>query len=172
MLELAHQADDIHRTPTESPPMTTPTGPRLHPTGRLIPAELDEAMVAAVVQDFYAKARADELIGPVFNRVIPEVQWPHHIATITDFWSSMLLGTGRYMGRPMPKHLAIPELTDAHFARWLKLFRDTAEAHCPEDVAALFVDRAQRIAWNFRLRIAQFRGQDPQAIRPQRAGEE
>lgn len=152
--------------------MTTPTGPRLHPTGRLIPAELDEAMVAAVVRDFYARVRADDLIGPVFNRIIPEERWPHHIDLITDFWSSMLLGTGRYMGRPMPKHLAIPDLTDAHFARWLRLFRDTAETHCPEDIAALFVDRAQRIAYNFRLRIAQFRGHDPSGLKPQRAGDE
>lgn len=152
--------------------MTTPTGPRLHPTGRLIPAELDEAMVAAVVRDFYARVRADNLIGPIFNRTIPEERWPHHIDLIVDFWSSMLLGTGRYMGRPMPKHVAIPDLTDAHFARWLRLFRETAETHCPEDIAALFIDRAQRIAYNFRLRIAQFRGHDPSDLKPQRAGEE
>ncbi|MGN6487589.1 MAG: group III truncated hemoglobin [Devosia sp.] len=152
--------------------MTIPTGTRLHPTGRLIPDELDDAMVAAVVESFYAQVRRDELIGPVFNRIIPADHWPQHIATITDFWSSMLLGTGRYMGRPMPKHLAIPELTDAHFARWLKLFRATAEAHCPPLVAALFTDRAQRIAYNFRMRIAQFRGGDPSTVRPQLAGEE
>lgn len=152
--------------------MTIPTGTRLHPTGRLIPAELDEAMVATVVSDFYARVRADDLIGPIFNRIIPEERWPHHIATITDFWSSMLLGTQRYMGRPMPKHLAIPELGNAHFARWLRLFRETAEAHCPPEIAGLFVDRAERIAFSFRLRIAQFRGQDSIAMRPQRAGEE
>lgn len=152
--------------------MTTPAGPRLHPTGRLIPAELDEALVAAVVRDFYARVRADTLIGPIFNRIIAEERWPHHIAVITDFWSSMLLGTARYMGRPMPKHLAIPELADAHFARWLRLFRETAEAHCPPQIAALFVDRAERIAFSFRLRIAQFRGEDSIAMQPQRAGEE
>ena len=150
--------------------MTTPPGPRLHPTGRRVPAALDETMVAAVVEAFYARARADDLIGPVFNRVIPDALWPHHIATITDFWSSMLLGTRRYLGRPMPKHLALPELTDAHFARWLSLFRQTAEAHCPPEIAALFVERAERIGFNFRLRIAQFRGQDTTALQPQRAG--
>jgi len=151
--------------------MTTTPGPqRLHPSGRLVPVALDEAMVAAVVEHFYARARRDDVIGPVFNRVIPEANWPHHIAAITDFWSSMLLGTRRYMGRPMPKHLALPELSDAHFARWLALFRATAEEHCPADIAALFVDRAERIAYNFRLRIAQFRGQDPALVKPQRAG--
>jgi len=47
--------------------MTSPTGTRLHPTGRLIPADLDEALVRAVVDLFYARARADDVIGPVFN---------------------------------------------------------------------------------------------------------
>jgi hemoglobin len=79
----------------------------------------------------------------------------------------MLLGTRRYAGRPMPKHIAIPELTDEHFQRWLTLFRETAEELCPQDIAALFVDRAERIGYNFRVRIAQFRGQDPRAVRPQ-----
>ncbi len=152
--------------------MTAPTGPRLHPTGRLIPAALDEAMVRAVVDDFYAKTRRDPVIGPVFNRVIPNAEWPQHLDTITDFWSSMLLGTGRYFGRPMPKHLAIPDLTDAHFARWLKLFRQTVEDICPPEIAALFIERAERIGYNFRMRIAQFRGEDPAGVKPQRAGAE
>ena len=73
------------------------------------------------------------------------------------------------MGRPMPKHIAIPELSDAHFQRWLTLFRQTAEELCPPHIAALFVDRAERIGFNFRVRIAQFRGQDPMGVKPQRA---
>jgi hemoglobin len=142
---------------------------RMTPTGRLVPDDLDEAMVASVVSAFYARARQDEVIGPVFNRVVAPDHWPEHIQTITDFWSSMLLGTRRYMGRPMPKHLAIPELSDEHFQRWLTLFRATAEELCAPHIAALFVDRAERIGYNFRVRIAQFRGQDPMAVKPQRA---
>ena len=142
---------------------------RLTPTGRLVPPDLDEAMVAAVVSAFYKRARQDDVIGPVFNRVVAADHWPQHIATITDFWSSMLLGTRRYMGRPMPKHLAIPELSDAHFQRWLTLFRETAEELCPPEIAAMFVDRAERIGFNFRIRIAQFRGEDATVIRPQQA---
>ena len=140
----------------------------LLPTGRLVPPELTEAMVADVVSAFYARARKDEIIGPVFNRVVAADHWPEHIRTITDFWSSMLLGTRRYAGRPMPKHLAIPELSDAHFQRWLTLFKETAEELCPAEIAALFVDRAERIGYNFRIRIAQFRGEDAMAVRPQR----
>ena len=142
---------------------------RLTATGRHVPPSLDEATVALVVRRFYARARADDLIGPIFNRVIPEENWPHHIAVITEFWSSMLLGTRSYAGRPMPKHLAIPDLEDAHFARWLMLFRATVEEICAPAIAALFVERAERIGFNFRLRIAQFRGEDIDAVRPMRA---
>jgi len=143
---------------------------RLHPSGRLIPDALDEAMVRAVVDRFYFEARRDPVIGPVFNRVIAEEEWPAHLSKIADFWSSMLLGTGRYMGRPMPRHIAIPELSDAHFARWLTLFRMTVEEVCPPDVAGLFVERAETIGNNFRVRIAQFRGEDISQMRRMRAG--
>ena len=139
------------------------------PAGRMVPDDLDEDMVAAVVAAFYGKARRDAVIGPVFNRLIAADHWPQHIRTITDFWSSMLLGTRRYTGRPMPKHIAIPELSDAHFQRWLTLFRETAEDICPPHVAVLFVDRAERIGYNFRIRIAQFRGEDPSKVSPQQA---
>jgi hemoglobin len=148
--------------------MTDDAPTRMTPTGRLVPPNLDETMVAAVVSAFYAKARRDDILGPVFNRVVASDHWPQHIQTITDFWSSMLLGTRRYMGRPMPKHLAIPELSDAHFQRWLTLFRDTADELCPPQVAAMFTDRAERIGYNFRVRIAQFRGKDPMTVKPQR----
>jgi hemoglobin len=103
-------------------------------------------------------------------RVIPDAEWRAHLDLIADFWSSLLLGTRRYAGRPMPKHLAIAELGDAHFARWLALFRETAEEICPPPVAALFVDRAERIAQSFRLGLAFHRGEDTMAIEPMRAG--
>jgi hemoglobin len=106
----------------------------------------------------------------VFNRVIAAEEWPAHLDKITSFWSSMLLGTGSYMGRPMPKHLAIPELSDAHFQRWLTLFRMTVEELCPPAIAALFIERAETIGNNFRIRIAQFRGQDPRQLKAMRAG--
>ena len=142
---------------------------RLHSSGRLIPDGLDEALVRVVVDDFYRKARLDPVIGPVFNRVIPDPEWPAHLDKIASFWSSMLLGTGTYDGRPMPKHLAIGELADQHFERWLGLFRQTVEAKCPATIAALFVDRAERVAHSLRLGLAQYRGEDSIGIEILRA---
>lgn len=142
------------------PPDRPAIGTQLHRIGWEVPEGLDEAMIRAVVDEFYARARRDDVVGPVFNRVIPEPDWPAHLDKIADFWSSMLLGSGRYNGRPMPKHLGIPELSDAHFMRWLRLFRETVEELCPPQVAALFVERSERIGNSFRMNISMRRGDD------------
>lgn len=135
------------------------------------PPGLDEEVVKRVVDDFYAKIRSDALLAPVFDAAIPEERWPHHLGIMYDFWSSMLLGTGRYDGRPLPKHMTLPGLCDDHFVRWLALFRETVEAICLPETAALFVDRAERVAQSFRLSLAFHRGEDTTAIVPLRAGE-
>lgn len=135
------------------------------------PPGLDEEVVKRVVDDFYAKIRSDSLLAPIFDAAIPEERWPHHLRIMYDFWSSMLLGTGRYDGRPLPKHMTLPGLCDDHFVRWLALFRETVEAICLPPTAALFVDRAERVAQSFRLSLAFQRGEDTTAIVPLRAGE-
>lgn len=134
--------------------------------GQLVPEVLDEAMITAVVHQFYAKVRRDTLIGPIFNAAIPEEGWPEHLAKLCDFWSSLLLRTGRYEGRPLPPHLKIPGLDEAHFRRWLQLFRDTVQQLCPPEIMALFMDRALRIAQSFRLAVAFNRGDDTTMIEP------
>lgn len=134
--------------------------------GRLLPEVLDEAMIHAVVHGFYDEIRADDLLGPIFNRVIAPEEWPRHLAKMCDFWSGMLLRTGRYDGRPLPPHLAIPGLGEAHFRRWLTLFEATVERLCPPEVAALFMDRALRISHSFRLAIAYNRGEDTLDVKP------
>jgi len=125
-----------------------------------VAAGLDEAMIARVVRHFYALAREDPVIGPVFRAHVPEARWQAHIDRITDFWCSSLLGTRSYDGRPMPKHLAIGALDDAHFRRWLALFRHTVTGLCPPVAAALFIARSERIAEAFRINIAMHRGED------------
>ena len=134
--------------------------------GKPLPELLDEAMIAAVVDAFYAQVRRDPLIGPVFDAAIAPDEWPAHLAKLCDFWSGMLLRTSRYGGRPLPPHLSIPGLGEAHFRRWLQLFRDTVQQLCPPEVAALFMDRALRIAHSFRLALAFNRGEDTTAILP------
>jgi hemoglobin len=134
--------------------------------GKLLPEVLDETMIHAVVHGFYGQIRSDDLLGPIFDNAIADADWPHHLAKMCDFWSSTLLRTGRYDGRPLPPHLAIPELGEQHFRRWLKLFRATVRSVCPPEVAALFMDRALRVSHSFRLAIAFNRKEDTMRIEP------
>ncbi|MGN6535522.1 MAG: group III truncated hemoglobin [Mesorhizobium sp.] len=131
-----------------------------------LPNMLDERMVRDVVYGFYDKIRADELLGPIFNGAIADEEWPHHLGKMCDFWSATLLRTSRYQGRPLPPHLALPGIGEEHFRRWLTLFRATVEQLCPPPVAALFFERALRIAHSFRLAIAFNRGEDTMDVRP------
>lgn len=114
---------------------------------------IDREMISAVVHTFYGEIRRDAVLGPIFNGRIAEARWPAHLAIMVDFWSSVLLTTGAYKGKPVPAHLPLA-LEDSHFARWLNLFQSVAEAVCPPAAAALFVDRAERIADSLRFAIA------------------
>ena len=131
-----------------------------------LPDVLDETMIRGVVHGFYEEIRRDELLGPIFRQRIQADKWPQHLAKMCDFWSATLLRTARYEGRPLPPHLAIAGLGEAHFRRWWKLFRATVRRICPPEVAALFMDRALRIAHSFRLAVAFSRGETTLGIDP------
>jgi hemoglobin len=118
--------------------------------------ELDDDSIRTMVQTFYDRARQDDLIGPIFNKTVED--WDEHIGKIADFWSSMLLKTGRYTGAPMRPHLLL-SLQGAHFDRWLKLFEMTAADLFSADVATVFITRARRIADSFEMGIATTRGE-------------
>lgn len=111
---------------------------------------IDEPGLAALVDAFYTRVRADPLIGPVFTDAIGD--WPHHLAALTDFWSSVMTGSGRYKGRPMPAHFRHrARITPAMFDRWLALWRETTEARFAPGAAAAFQDKAERIAESLKL---------------------
>ena len=130
------------------------------------PDMLDERMIHDVVHGFYARIRKDDLLGPIFEAAIREEDWPHHLRKMCDLWSSGFLRTVRYAGRPLQPHLVLPGIGEEHFRRWLVLFRETVRAVCPPPVAALFMDRAIRIAHSFRLARAFHHGESTLAIRP------
>ena len=117
---------------------------------------LNEDAIRELVHTFYSRVRLDPLIGPVFDAQIDD--WDAHLAKLCDFWSNVVLRTGRYQGRPMQKHLRLP-IEAEHFDRWLALFRATAAEVLPPEAAAIFIDRANRIADAFELGIGTVRGE-------------
>ena len=113
-------------------------------------AEITEDSIRILVDRFYAKVRADAVLGPIFDRAIGD-HWPEHLAKLADFWSSVMLTSGRYKGNPMAAHAALGEIEPAMFPRWLALFHDTAaELFAPAEAAA-FRAKSERIAESLRL---------------------
>jgi hemoglobin len=103
-----------------------------------------EDEIAAMVHAFYGKVRNDVVLGPVFNAHVAD--WDHHLSKMVDFWSSMMRGTGRYRGTPMPKHVALPGLDADMFRHWLSLFHETTLELNNEAMRARANDLAQRVA--------------------------
>jgi len=94
-----------------------------------------------LVHRFYACVRDDALLGPVFNAAIGD-HWPEHLATLTNFWTSVLLASGRYKGNPMMAHLAIPQMDHQHFSRWIELWRQTTTEIFGAEISAALVTKA------------------------------
>jgi hemoglobin len=112
---------------------------------------ITETEIASLVERFYAKVRVDPEIGPVFNRVVRN--WDAHLALLKDFWSTVLLTTGRYKGNPLLAHFPLP-IEERDFARWLKLFSETAEEVMPASRAAIVTHKADLIAMNMKRVLA------------------
>lgn len=113
-------------------------------------AEITDLAIRQLVDRFYAKVRADELIGPLFNRAIAD--WDHHLAKLADFWSSIIHTSGRYKGNPMIAHLKhVAAIAPGMFDRWLELWMETTEESLSPEAAALFQAKARRIAESLQL---------------------
>ena len=113
---------------------------------------IDEESLRELVGQFYARVRADAQLGPVFDDAVHD--WPEHLDLLTDFWSSVMLTSGRYKGRPVPahqKHAAriSPELFD----RWLALWDETSDTLMTPEAAAALQDKARRIAESLQLAL-------------------
>ncbi len=116
-----------------------------------------EDMIHTLVHTFYGRVRSDPLLGPIFEGAVED--WDGHLGKLCSFWSSVTLMTGRYHGTPMRAHALLPGIAAHHFEHWLDIFRATARDICPPEAAALFIDRAGRIAQSLEMGIALHRGQ-------------
>lgn len=111
---------------------------------------ITEQSLTELVGLFYARVRRDAGLGPVFNGAIHD--WPEHLERLQAFWSSVMLTSGRYKGRPLPAHLKHEAaITPAMFERWLGLWRETTNEIMPPAAAAALQEKAKRIAQSLTL---------------------
>lgn len=113
---------------------------------------IDDRSLRLLVEQFYDRVRADAALGPIFNDAIHD--WPEHLERLADFWSSVMLGRGRYKGQPVPAHhkhgsRISPELFD----RWLALWDEATLALMTAGAAAALQDKARRIAESLKLAL-------------------
>jgi hemoglobin len=111
---------------------------------------LNEADITELVRRFYAAARRDPLLAPIFEPAVKD--WDAHVALVAAFWASSLLGVRTYRGNPLAEHRKHP-LTPLMFDRWLEIWGETAEAMFAPDVAALLKARAAMIAESLKLGV-------------------
>ena len=118
---------------------------------------ITDAALTALVDAFYDRIRADPALGPIFNGAIDD--WDHHLGKLAAFWSSVMLGSGRYKGRPMAAHFPHADaMTPAAFQRWLALWKEATEAQLPPEQALAMQAKAAHIAQSFRMGMEFQRG--------------
>lgn len=113
---------------------------------------LSEDAIARLVDEFYTRIRADAALGPVFARAIPG-DWGPHLATMRNFWSSVMLTSGRYKGNPVAVHHRVEGIELELFDRWLALFDETCRDLFVPTLAADFMVKAVRIAESLKLAL-------------------
>jgi hemoglobin len=64
------------------------------------------ADIEQLIVNFYEKVKADDVIGFIFNEVV-EMDWPHHIPVIVDFWETILLDNPVYKKNAMEVHYGL-----------------------------------------------------------------
>ncbi len=90
--------------------------------------------INTLVHGFYADVRKDPLLGPVFENAL-RGRWDVHLQRLVDFWSTVALGTRSFRGDIFSQHMALQNITPAHFAAWVGLWKKHTEQLFFPDVA-------------------------------------
>jgi hemoglobin len=111
--------------------------------------------IILLVNSFYDKVKADELIGVIFTEIM-KVKWETHLPVMYDFWENALFFTGTYNGNPMQVHQQIHArcpLNTAHFERWNQLFLHTTDELFTGEKASLAKQRATSISTVMQIKV-------------------
>lgn len=138
-------------------PLVNPGGERGISRGATsLPDLTQRADIVHLVDAFYDRVRADEILSPIFDDVA-RVDWVRHLPKMYDFWESVLFGTIGFKGNPLLVHRELARrasLTPAAFTRWLQLFDASTDALFAGPGAEQAKLRASRIAAAMQQHIA------------------
>ena len=106
--------------------------------------------VRQLVDEFYGRVRKDELLGPVFLKALGD-DWSAHLERLSEFWSTIVLGTRSFHGNVYGTHMQLSGIEPAHFRRWLDLFGETASQLFEAEQAEQFIGMARRVASSLQI---------------------
>ncbi|MDP5076576.1 MAG: group III truncated hemoglobin [Nonlabens sp.] len=120
----------------------------------------NRAAIDLLVSTFYAKVRANNLLGPIFNSVITD--WPAHLTHIASFWETNLLRSSNYKGNPIEKHKEVDHAVNnginmEHFGTWLQLWFETIDSLFHGEHAQLAKGRARNMSTFMFIKIYEAR---------------
>jgi hemoglobin len=113
--------------------------------------------IELLVDEFYKKVLADEVISHFFTDVV-KLNWEKHMPIMYNFWSATLLGEDGYEGNPMHKHITLNQkspLESKHFDRWIRLWKNTVQEFFVGPKADEAMLRAGQIAKLMLLNVQQ-----------------
>lgn len=137
----------------------------------------DEGDIRRLVQVFYERVRRDALLGPVFAGVLGDDEtWARHVSRLCDFWSSVMLTSGRYHGDPFSAHMGLSAVSPGMFDHWMAVFEETCAERFASALAAAFCAKARRISSSLRMglfgRLPPLRRASPAVREPSEVGHE
>lgn len=115
-----------------------------------------EEDIKALIDMFYEKVKANDVIGYIFNDVA-QLDWEVHMPKIYKFWESILLGKPGFQGDVMGVHVRLNKkerLTARHFDKWIELFTSTVNEMFEGRVASEAINRASIIRRTMEYNIA------------------
>jgi len=111
--------------------------------------------IETLMESFYNKALADEMIGYFFTEVAP-LQMETHMPLIVDFWETVLFDKALYKGNVLQVHQHIHRLSafrNEHFERWVSLFTQTVNELFAGEKAEMAKQRAESIATVMKIKM-------------------
>lgn len=118
--------------------------------------------VKTLVDDFYSRIRANELLGPIFKNIIGD-NWERHLQRMYDFWQTILLETPAYSGSPFLKHAKLP-IAKEHFDSWIALWHQTIDDHFIGEKATEAKWRADKMSEMFQYKLEYYKNNPAQPL--------
>jgi len=104
------------------------------------------------VDEFYRRARSNELLGKVFNSEVNPDEWPKHLERMYSFWNTVLFGQADYKGNPFSKHSNL-QIADPHFEIWIATLSEVIDKYFDGPKADEVKWRAEKMGELFKSKL-------------------